>query len=593
MRELTAILLILIAVIAIIAIAIVKLYYRDKEGNDDDNKEIEDFIARNEIDRSRPRRFRNSNPAPRVENNRFGNYSEAQIYANTINNGESRSDLFDDYYNEPISREKVLANDVKARAPKSNGKRREQVRTAPTSQRAKPQSGSAGVKPRQEPIKPEHTAAINRARKPAENNHRQVPMTKKQKEFISSDSKQALVVENPQDNVKVIKSIKPVTDSKEEAKITEKADADKKEAPKTVQKPAKETPKTTGTPKAEEKPIKETPKAEEKPAKETPKVEEKPIKETPKVEEKPIKETPKVETQTSEVIEDEYSYHDDLDLILGKRTQEESPVEDEIQSEVQEVEDNLSKGSDIFRDAIASIRNIRGNIGSNNNESSSESFEPPVAEEVNKSLGEDIEYDEFISITPIHEEEKEAQYPKDLAYNQPNKDVDYIYKEINKESYNKTVDEELDKSFEDVDDDTYKTDAKEYTAEDYKKIEDDMAEEKIREENTKKLLGLSEEKTEKPKDGILRATGPMERKTAPKLEKGQERLVLHNHIPNVEEVNIDGTLYELKAGTSVIFNHNNENYESTILKVKPGHIGVKYRSKKIWVKTSAVKKVFR
>ena len=560
MRELTAILLILIAVIAIIAIAIVKLYYRDKEGNDDDNKEIEDFIARNEIDRSRPRRFRNSNPAPRVENNRFGNYSEAQIYANTINNGESRSDLFDDYYNEPISREKVLANDVKARAPKSNGKRREQVRTAPTSQRAKPQSGSAGVKPRQEPIKPEHTAAINRARKPAENNHRQVPMTKKQKEFISSDSKQALVVENPQDNVKVIKSIKPVTDSKEEAKITEKADADKKEAPKTVQKPAKETPKTTGTPKAEEK---------------------------------PIKETPKVETQTSEVIEDEYSYNDDLDLILGKRTQEESPVEDEIQSEVQEVEDNLSKGSDIFRDAIASIRNIRGNIGSNNNESSSESFEPPVAEEVNKSLGEDIEYDEFISITPIHEEEKEAQYPKDLAYNQPNKDVDDIYKEINKESYNKTVDEELDKSFEDVDDDTYKTDAKEYTAEDYKKIEDDMAEEKIREENTKKLLGLSEKKTEKPKDGILRATGPMERKTAPKLEKGQERLVLHNHIPNVEEVNIDGTLYELKAGTSVIFNHNNENYESTILKVKPGYIGVKYRSKKIWVKTSDVKKVFR
>ena len=571
MRELTAILLILIAVIAIIAIAIVKLYYRDKEGNNDDNKEIEDFIARNEIDRSRPRRFRNSNPAPRVENNRFGNYSEAQIYANTINNGESRSDLFDDYYNEPISREKVLANDVKARAPKSNGKRREQVRTAPTSQRAKPQSGSAGVKPRQEPIKPEHTAAINRARKPAENNHRQVPMTKKQKEFISSDSKQALVVENPQDNVKVIKSIKPVTDSKEEAKITEKTDADKKEAPKTVQKPAKETPKTTGTPKAEEKPIKET----------------------PKVEEKPINETPKVETQTSEVIEDEYSYHDDLDLILGKRTQEESPVEDEIQSEVQEVEDNLSKGSDIFRDAIASIRNIRGNIGSNNNKSSSESFEPPVAEEVNKSLGEDIEYDEFISITPIHEEEKEAQYPKDLAYNQPNKDVDDIYKEINKESYNKTVDEELDKSFEDVDDDTYKTDAKEYTAEDYKKIEDDMAEEKIREENTKKLLGLSEKKTEKPKDGILRATGPMERKTAPKLEKGQERLVLHNHIPNVEEVNIDGTLYELKAGTSVIFNHNNENYESTILKVKPGHIGVKYRSKKIWVKTSDVKKVFR
>ena len=416
MREITAILLLIIAVVAIIAIAIVKLYYRDKEENDDNNKEIEEFIARNEIDRSRPRRFRNSRQAPRVENNRFGNYSEAQIYANTINNGESRSDLFDDYYNEPISREKVLANDVKARAPKSNGKRREQVRTAPTSQRAKPQSGSAGVKPRQEPIKPEHTAAINRARKPAENNHRQVPMTKKQKEFISSDSKQALVVENPQDNVKVIKSIKPVTDSKEEAKITEKADADKKEAPKTEQKPAKETP-TTGTPKTEQKPAKET----------------------------PTTGTPKAESKASEVVEDDYAYNDDLDLILGKRTQKEPPVEDEIQNEVQEVEDNLSKGSDIFRDAISSIRNIRGNISGNTKEPSSESVEPPVAEEINESLGEDIEYDEFISITPIHEEEKEAQYPKDLAYNQPNKDVDDIYKEINKESYNKTVDEELDK----------------------------------------------------------------------------------------------------------------------------------------------------
>ena len=447
MREITAILLLIIAVVAIIAIAIVKLYYRDKEENDDNNKEIEEFIARNEIDRSRPRRFRNSRQAPRVENNRFGNYSEAQIYANTINNGESRSDLFDDYYNEPISREKVLANDVKAKAPKSNA-RREQGRTAPTSQRAKPQSGSAAnsIKPRQEPIKPEHTAAINRARKPAENNHRQVPMTKKQKEFISSDSKQALVVENPQDNVKVIKSIKPVTDSKEEAKITEKADADKKEAPKTEQKPAKETP-TTGTPKTEQKPAKET----------------------------PTTGTPKAESKASEVVEDDYAYNDDLDLILGKRTQKEPPVEDEIQNEVQEVEDNLSKGSDIFRDAISSIRNIRGNISGNTKEPSSESVEPPVAEEINESLGEDIEYDEFISITPIHEEEKEAQYPKDLAYNQPNKDVDDIYKEINKESYNKTVDDELDKSFEDVDDDTYKTDAKEYTAEDYKKIEDDMA----------------------------------------------------------------------------------------------------------------------
>ena len=40
-----------------------------------------------------------------------------------------------------------------------------------------------------------------------------------------------------------------------------------------------------------------------------------------------------------------------------------------------------------------------------------------------------------------------------------------------------------------------------------------------------------------------------------------------------------------------MFMHNNETYSSRILRLKPGFVGVKYRSKKIWIKATDVKKI--
>ena len=44
---------------------------------------------------------------------------------------------------------------------------------------------------------------------------------------------------------------------------------------------------------------------------------------------------------------------------------------------------------------------------------------------------------------------------------------------------------------------------------------------------------------------------------------------------------------------SIMFIHNNETYSSTILALKPGFVGVKYRGRNVWVKHSRIKKVFR
>ena len=77
MKEMTAILLILIAVIGLIAIIIVKLYYRDKE-KDDEKEKLEEFINSTKADYDNEKRKR-----ARSSRNR-ANFSEAQSYANTI-----------------------------------------------------------------------------------------------------------------------------------------------------------------------------------------------------------------------------------------------------------------------------------------------------------------------------------------------------------------------------------------------------------------------------------------------------------------------------------------------------------------------------
>jgi len=696
MKEITAILLILIAVIGLISIIIVKLYYKDKE-KDDEKERLEEFLNSTKADyeNEKQKRFRKS-----ARNHE--NISEAQRYANTINS-PSKTEMKDArraraaLTSEDVSetenmggttallrqRAKAMENAPerqprKVRKPQAEAAARKPVATKRirrTPKRVQTQmEKEEEVKSFQEPIKPEHTAAINSAKQKEEQpKARQVPMTEKQKEFIAKDGNK-LVVDDTDSAVKVVKSIQPadtIEEIKESAKIEEKdeivekaeketadfikkveeakeeiaevkeemkeklAEAkeevevevaevkdDAKEEIAEIKEEAKETKEEVKEKIAEVKEeAKETPSIEstiEKIKQSTEEKSEEAKAEAKEIVEKVEEETTETETKVEEAIEPETKveevksaitegaskvsekiseaadrvYNDDLHLILNKGQKEE--VDETPENDFVTINSDTETGSpsnELISNAIKSIRNFRKpNV-----------TETPVVEEVKddivpddyaQDLGDGIEYiGDTITITPIHEEEI------DLANNQPNEDVDKIYEEINKKSYNKTDDEELSESFEDVTDETSEKDANVYTEEDYKKVEAAEKEKKRRAENTKKILGskgISEDELRRRAEA--KAKSKRTRKAAPAdepVEDGQKRLMMHKVRNDVEEVYINGTLFELKVGQIVIFEIKGENYSSQILRLKPGYIGVRYRSKKIWVKSNTVKKILK
>ena len=627
MKEVTAILLILIAVIGIISIIIVKLYYKDKE-KDNEEERLEEFInsTRADYDNEKRKRIRKAQRRNRA------NLSEAQLYANTIDdveNGEVGGTT-------ALLRQRAKAMDE---APKKQARRVKKPQAIPkkvprTPERVKTQMNKEEeVKSFQEPIKPEHAATIISARQEEKQPEaRQVPMTEKQKEFISSEANK-LVVEEGEGTVKVVKSVKPaetIEEIKESAKIedeaqaeeaieveaegkdeiVQKAEADTADLIKKIEKAKEEVEEKLADISAEDiEAVKEKMAKEEDEAKETPDIgttiekikqaseakeaEAEPAVETEaKVEEvkAEISETPKAE-EASQIPDD--SYHDDLHILLNKEEQvevDESP-ENEFVTINSETEEKPSTGNELINSAIKSIRNFR-KANAPQQPVVVETKVDIVPDDYAQDLGDGIEYiGDTITITPIHEEER------NLAKTQPNDDVDKIYKEINKESYNKTDDEELSDSFEDVTDETSEKDANVYTKEDYKKIEAKEKEKVRRAENTKKILGskgISEEELRKRSEA--KAKSKRTRRAAPAeepVEEGQKRLMMHKAKTDVEEVYINGTLFELKVGQIVIYDINGESYSSQILRLKPGYIGVRYRSKKIWVKSNTVKKILK
>ena len=616
MKEMTAILLILIAVIGIISIIIVKLYYREKE-KDNDKEKLEEFInsTRSDYDDEKRRRVRRS------PNRTRANLSEAQLYANTIDdveNGEMGSTT-------ALLRQRAKSmEDAPKKQPRRTKKPNKVVpkKVNRTPERVKTQiNKEEEVKSFQEPIKPEHTATINSARQEEKQPEaRQVPMTEKQKEFIASEAKK-LVVEDGEGSVKVVKSVKPaetIEEMKESAKIEEesvkeeskdeivkKAEADTAELIKRIEEAKGDVEKLADT-KAEAKKeadIKEEAETAKEEA-ETPNIEStiekikqaSEAKEETKAEtaiETKVKEEAKAEVEKEDSQRSDDVYYDDLHILLNKDEKvevDESPENDFVTINSGE-EERLSTGNELINNAIKSIRNFRkANVPKE--PVIVETKDDIVPDDYAQDLGDGIEYiGDTITITPIHEEER------DLASTQPNEDVDKIYKEINKESYNKTEDEELSDSFDDVTDETSEKDANVYTKEDYKKIEAKEREKERRAQNTKKILGskgISEEELRKRSEA--KAKSKRTRRAAPAeepVEEGQKRLMMHKAKTDVEEVYINGTLFELKVGQIVIFDINGESYSSQILRLKPGYIGVRYRSKKIWVKSNTVKKILK
>ena len=599
MKEMTAILLILIAVIGIISIIIVKLYYREKE-KDNDKEKLEEFInsTRSDYDDEKRRRVRRSPNRPRA------NLSEAQLYANTIDdveNGEMGSTT-------ALLRQRAKSMEE---APKKQPRRTKTPnkvvarKANRTPQSVKTQMNQEEeVKAFQEPVKPEHTATINSARQGEKRpKARQVPMTEKQKEFIASEANK-LVVEDGEGSVKVVKSVKPaetIEEIKESAKIEEEsipAEEGKDEIVKQAEADTAELIKKIEEAKGDIKKLADTGAEKDSDVKEE-------VKETPNIEStiEKIKQASEAKDEPEPAIEPEVkaedpqsaedSYHDDLHILLNKDEKvevDESPENDFVTINSGE-EERLSTGNELINNAIKSIRNFRkANVPPE--PVVVETKDDIVPDDYAQDLGDGIEYiGDTITITPIHEEER------DLASTQPNEDVDKIYKEINKESYNKTEDEELSDSFDDVTDETSEKDANVYTKEDYKKIEAKEREKERRAENTKKILGskgISEEELRKRSEA--KAKSKRTRKAAPAkepVEEGQKRLMMHKAKTDVEEVYINGTLFELKVGQIVIFDINGESYSSQILRLKPGYIGVRYRSKKIWVKSNTVKKILK
>ena len=300
----------------------------------------------------------------------------------------------------------------------------------------------------------------------------------------------------------------------------------------------------------------------------------------------------KVSEKISEVAD--RVYNDDLHLILNKGAKEEEideTPENEFVTINPDTETNPTS-NELINNAIQSIRNFRKpNVPEK--PVVVETKEDIVPDDYAQDLGDGIEYiGDTITITPIHEDE----IP--VARTQPNEDVDKIYKEINGESYNKTDDEDLSKSYEDVTDETSEKDANVYTDEDYEKIEKAEEEKKRRAENTKKILGskgISEEELRRKTEAKTKSKRTRKAATAEDVpvEEGQKTLMVHKARNDVEEVYINGTLFELRVGQVVMFNIKGETYSSQILKLKPGYIGVRYRSKKIWVKSNTVKKILK
>lgn len=623
MKEITAILLILIALIGIISIIIVKIYYKDKE-KDNEEERLAEFINSTKADYDNEKRARTR----KAQRRNRANLSEAQLYANTIDDVENG----DVGGTTALLRQRAKAMDE---APQKQARKVRRAQPVPkkvprTPERVKTQmEKEEEVKSFQEPIKPEHTATINSARQGEKQPEaRQVPMTEKQKEFISGETNK-LVVEEGEGTVKVVKSVKPaetIEEIKESAKIEEeaqaeeaveaeaeakdeivqKAEADTADLIKKIEKAKEDVEEKLADISAEDiEAVKEKMAKEEEEA-ETPDIgttiekikqaseakEESKAETEAKVEEvkTEVSEAPKAE-ETSQTAED--SYHDDLHILLNK----EEPVEVDESPENDFVtinsgnEEKLSTGNELINSAIKSIRNFR-KANAPQQPTVVETKVDIVPDDYAQDLGDGIEYiGDTITITPIHEEER------DLAKTQPNEDVDKIYKEINKESYNKTDDEELSDSFEDVTDETSEKDANVYTKEDYKKIEAKEKEKVRRAENTKKILGskgISEEDLRKRSEA--KAKSKRTRRAAPAeepVEEGQKRLMMHKAKTDVEEVYINGTLFELKVGQIVIFDINGESYSSQILRLKPGYIGIRYRSKKIWVKSNTVKKILK
>ena len=201
--------------------------------------------------------------------------------------------------------------------------------------------------------------------------------------------------------------------------------------------------------------------------------------------------------------------------------------------------------------AVKSLKGLRDNLF--NNENNDEEYDETEAEEFFNNPYET--YDDFVSITPLTEEEIKAELAEESAIITPIEEEEIIYKLDETPTEN---DEKVEEIIEEQ--------------EETKKEEAQKEIQKLREKNTEKIFPALKTHT----------------KDVEVTREGIEKIEVKN-----DQVLIGGEVYELKKGKTVIFDFNNESYSSTILATKPNYIGVRYRGKNLWIKNSRIKKVLK
>ena len=553
MKEITIILLIAIAIIGAIAIIITKLYYKDKEEKEefDLNKELSINRGYYPPKQSQRRVRRDPNFQQNAQRQR-----ELAAFSQTMPSRGNKEDMFNDYYGEPIDNKFV------------NGQNRRPVRQAPRSQGNRPNAPRQSQTPKTEEIK----KIINEQKpiQPATDAEKvaskisQDPMTAEQKEFIKEQKKGKLVIDNAGGSgIKVIKSdddsnvtntentetkfgeikrvnvngtpvVSPTETSSEPINVD---NIDPKALEETLQDLLKDS-NIENTPLIQEisddisSDKIEAPK-EESENKAKVKTEEETSEDELETEENqdksyigklPVfkKEKPKNGETT---LDDHHpqGYVDDIPNTDSLETKEDE--EEEIEGVITPIHDNN------VEDAVETVENLRSNL------TSEEEYE-----------------DDFISITPLSEEEIRAEFQEESATINP---IDEPIESDALKEFKNNIDE---------------------TAKEKEEAKEELR--KLREENTAKLFNVSKENKESLNS--ISQNGD----SVHKVES-------INPPEQKEEIVIDGEIYEVSKGMSIMFIHNNETYSSTILALKPGFVGVKYRGRNVWVKHSRIKKVFR
>ncbi len=547
MKTITIILLAAIIIIGAIGIIITKLYYRNKENNENNlnfnndfginnyyNPEYDNFNKKFNESKQIGRRPNSQQKEVQRQRRELNSFSQSIPSTNNIN-------IFDDYYDEPIINSKFVNKDSKNSQTiiKPEHKKTEEIKRIINNK-------SENIRPS---IQSRKDAKIINLNKQGNQNIAskisQAPMTKEQKEFIDQKKGKLIIDNEGKSGIKVIESNseekKEINNSKENntkfgeitrVNITNNSEGNtlkiKEIANSNLEETLNELIKNSD--------IESTASIEEI-RNEIAYKEEKQKEETNKdksyIGKLPIfKKADKPKIGETTLDDHQYQgYFEDIpntDDLESKNSDEEEEYPEDVITPIYNDPKSAVSG------AVQSLKNLRSSL-------------------INEEEEEEYE-DDFISITPLSEDEIQAELTEESATITP-------------------IEENL----------SNENNVSNFIEEESKRMEAKMKLQELRESNTKKLFNMSKEEID-----------TLETISKQNIKEKSE-VKIENITPQVtnDQVVIDGEVYELRKGLTGMFKYNNESYSGEILAPKPGYIGVKYRRENLWIKNTRITKIFK